>query len=216
MPPGGLPWLRTMEEKLIARINGEAVSALADWASLWGDLLHVDMTLLARREMPADAAHLFERRALWEAAAVSYGRTALSGRRRQRLTDLISSQGPEPATCHQDVMAWRNQHVAHRVDDRRERVEVGAIIDPVGRRLKRVHIRVAPTLGPEDEDDDLVQRFEAHVKGLRDRIWEEHLPTLQQQALEAQSERVDQLLASAKPLAAARGFAIDINPSGRA
>ena len=114
----------------MARINGESVSALADWASLWADLLHVDMTLLARREMPADAAQLFARRTLWEAAAVSYGRTVLSGRRRHRLADLISSQGPEAATCHQYVMPWRDQHVAHRVDDRRERIDVGAIIDP--------------------------------------------------------------------------------------
>ena len=52
------------------------------------------------------------------------------------------------------------------------------------------------------------------MKALRDRRWEERLPTLEQQALESQSERVDQLLASAKPLAAARGFAIDIKPSG--
>ena len=52
----------------MARINGESVSALADWASLWADLLH--------------------------------------------------------------VMPWRDQHVAHRVDDRRERIDVGAIIDP--------------------------------------------------------------------------------------
>jgi hypothetical protein len=38
---------------------------------------------------------------------------------------------------------------------------------------------------------------------------------LEQQVLEAQSDLVGQLLGSATTLAAARGFAIDINPSGR-
>jgi 1-acyl-sn-glycerol-3-phosphate acyltransferase len=88
-------------------------------------------------------------------------------------------------------------------------------MDPVAKRLKRLHVRVAPALGPEDEADDLVQRFESHVKALRDRIWEEHFPALEQQALDAQAGHIDQLPAKAKPLAAARGFAIDIDPSGR-
>jgi len=204
------------DRQLIAPIEGAAVSALADWASLWADLLHVEMTLLARGEMPSDAAHLFARRALWEAAAVSYGRTSMSGRRQHRLTDLLESQGPQAATCHQDIMAWRNQHVAHRVDERRERIDVGAIVDPVAKRLKRVNIRVAPVLGPEDEADDLAQRLELHVKVLRDRIWEEHLGVLEQEALQSQSGNVDELIASAKPFKTSKGFAIDINPSGRA
>ena len=105
-------------QHLIARIEGNVASALSGWASLWADLLHVDMTLLARQGMPIDGAHLFARRALWEAAVVSYGRTAMSGRRQQRLTDLIATGGPEAARTHQDIITWRNQHVAHRVDQR--------------------------------------------------------------------------------------------------
>lgn len=215
-PPAGYADRDMEEPPLIAWIEGDAVDVLVDWASLWADLLHVDMTLHARKGLSVDADHLFARRALWEAAVVAYGRTATTGRRRQRLTDLISAQGPGSEKCHQDVMAWRHQHVAHRVDERRESVEVGVIVDPVERRLMRLHVRVAPVLGPEHEGDDLVQRFEAHVKALRDGIWETHFPALEEQALKAHSDRVAHLLASAAPLAPAAAFAIDIDPSGRA
>lgn len=191
------------------------MDALADYASLWADLLHVDMTLHARQGVPGDAAHLFVRRALWEAAVISYGRTASTGRRRRRLTDLVSAQGADAEKCHKDVMAWRDRHVAHRVDRLRETVEIGAIVDPAERRLKRLHIRIAPALGPEDEADDLVQRFEAHVKALRDRLWEERMPSLEQEVLDAHADRVEDLLAEAKPLATATGFAIDMDPTGR-
>jgi hypothetical protein len=39
---------------------------------------------------------------------------------------------------------------------------------------------------------------------------------LEQVALQSQSGNVDELIASAKPFKTSKGFAIDINPSGRA
>jgi hypothetical protein len=212
-----LGYLGTMgRQELAAPVEGETVDQLADWASLWADLLHVDMTLHARSDVPADAAHLFTRRALWEAAVISYGRTASTGRRQQRVMDLVSALGVNAEKCHQDVMAWRDRHVAHRVDRLREAVETKAIVDPAGSRLKRLNVRVAPALGPEEEPGDLVQRFESHVKALRDRLWEERFPSLEQEVLEDYADRVEDLLAVAKPLTTAQNpFAIDINPSGR-
>jgi len=59
-------------QEMAAPVEGEAVDQLADWASLWADLLHVDMTLHARSDVPDDAGHVFTRRALWEAAVISY------------------------------------------------------------------------------------------------------------------------------------------------
>jgi len=113
-------------------------------------------------------------------------------------------------------MAWRDRHVAHRVDRLRETVEIEAIVDPTERRLKRLRVRVAPALSPEEEGDVLVQRFESHVKVLRDRVWQVRFPSLEQSVLEDHADGVeDDLLAVAKPLAAAQSrFAIDINPSG--
>jgi hypothetical protein len=203
-------------QELGAPVQGDAVDQLADWASLWADLLHVDMTLHARSDVPADAGHLFMRRALWEAAVISYGRTANTGRRRQRVTDLVSALGVDAEECHRDVMAWRNRHVAHRVDHLREAVEVDAIVDPAEPRLKRLNVRVAPALGPEEEDGDLIQRFTGHVKALRNRVWEENFRRLEQAVLEDYADRAEDLLTVAKPLMTAQNpFAIDINPSGR-
>ena len=204
------------KQVMAAPVEGDSVDQLADWASLWADLLHVDMTLHARRDIPGDAAHLFTRRALWEAAVISYGRTASTGRRQQRVTDLVTALGVDAEKCHRDIMAWRNRHVAHRVDRLREAVETEAIVDPAERRIKRLNIRVAPALGPEEEADDLVQRFETHVKALRDRVWEEHFVALEQEVLENYADRVEEVLAAAKPLKRAQNpFAIDIDPSGR-
>lgn len=203
------------QEDLAAPLEGATVDELADWASLWADLLHVDMTLLARRNVPIDAANLFVRRALWEAAAVSYGRTANTGRRRQRLESLVSEDGVDAERCHRDVIGWRNQHVAHRVDHLRERVEVGAVVDPAKGSVRRLNVRVMPALGPEDEADDLVQRLEVHVKRLRDRVWSQHFPSLEQDVIAAYRGRGGELIARAQPLKPAAGFAIDIDPSGR-
>ncbi len=113
-------------------------------------------------------------------------------------------------------MAWRDRHVAHRVGRLREAVETEAVVDPAERRLKRLNVRVAPALGPEDGADHLVQRFESHVKALRDRVWEERFPALEQEVVENYADRIEDLLAVAKPLTPAQNpFAIDINPSGR-
>src|SRR5215212_3841689 len=202
-------------QEMAAPVEGEAVDQLADWASLWADLLHVDMTLHARSDVPDDAGHVFTRRALWEAAVISYGRTATTGRRQQRVTDLVSALGVDAGRCHEDTMAWRDRHVAHRVDRLREAVETEAILDPAERRLKRLNIRVAPAFGPEEEEGDLVQRFERHVKALRDRVWEECIPALEREVLENYADRVEDVLTVAKPLTPTQNpFAIDINPSG--
>lgn len=146
---------------------------------------------------------------------ISYGRTANTGRRRQGVTDLVSALGAAAEKRHHDVMAWRDRHIAHRVDRLREAVEVDAILDPAEPRLKRLNLRVSPALGPEDEDGDLVQRFTGHVKALKDRVWEENFPRLEQAVLEEYVDGAEDLLSVAKPLTTAQPFAIDINPSGR-
>jgi hypothetical protein len=202
-------------EEVAAPVGGETVDQLADWASLWADLLHVDMTLHARSDVRADTAHLFTRRALWEAAVVSYGRTANTGRRQQRVTDLISALGVDADKCHQGVMTW-DRHAAHRVDRLREAVETAAIVDPAERCLKALTSALHRRWALRKKRGDLVQRFESHVKTLRDLVWEERFPVLEQEVLEDYADRVEDLLAVAKPLTTAQNpFAIDIDPSGR-
>jgi hypothetical protein len=197
-----------------APVTGKATVALEEWSSLWADLLHVDMVLSARRGLPDDAAHIFGRRGLWEAAVIAYGRTATTGRRQQQVQQLLGLLGPDAENCHREVLAWRNRYAAHRADPSRETVEVRAILDPEGRRVIRLNVRVAPTLGPEEEDDALADRFEKHVKNARDLVWTSRIQPLERRVIEEEAGDIDALLRVATPLApAATEFAIDINPS---
>jgi hypothetical protein len=201
-------------DEVEAPVEGDTVVELQDWASLWADLLHVDMALHARDQLPNEAANLFARRALWEGAVVAYGRTAKSGRRKQQISELITLLGPDAEEIHEAVIKWRDKHAAHRVDVAREKVDVRAILDRVQRRIKRVGVRVAPTLGPEEEGTDLAPRFKKLVEALRNATWEQRIAPLEARVMDAYSGDVDALLSKAKPVSAAPGFAIDISPSG--
>src|SRR5205809_265761 len=104
-------------------------------------------TLHSRSQTHETAANLFARRALWEAAVTSYWRTANSGRRQQQITELLGELGDEAEKCHKEIEVWRNQHVAHRVADLRERVDVRLSLNKNGVPKKTI-VRVAPVLGP--------------------------------------------------------------------
>jgi hypothetical protein len=56
---------------------------LGKWGSLWFDLQPVVMALDARRDTPNTFENVFVRRALWESAVVSYGRTEASTHKRK-------------------------------------------------------------------------------------------------------------------------------------
>lgn len=202
--------------ELEAPVTGQRVVELQDWSSLWGDLLHVNMLLLARDQLPHEASNLFARRGLWEAAVIAYGRTAMSGRRQQQIGELVSILGSDAKECHDEVMTWRNQHAAHQVDRSREKTEVRAILDPGQRRIKRIAIRVAPALGPEEEPGALEERFQKHVKALRDLAWEQRIRPLERRVIEECTGEIDALLGIAEPPATppSKGFSIDISPSG--
>jgi hypothetical protein len=46
-------------------------------------------------------------------------------------------------------------------------------------------------------------------------LWEERLPSLEEEVIDGYATRVEDLLTRATPLKMATGFAIDIDPSGR-
>lgn len=175
------------------------------------------MALFAREDVAAAAHNLFIRRALWESAVISYGRTATSGRRQSQIEELLDLLGSEAKTFHEEVMSWRNQHVAHRVDLSREQTEARAIIHPETHEIKAIRVRVSPVLGPEDEDDDLAERFKKYVEELRNLAWGQRIAPLEQKAIEENSgAAVDALLAKGQTATKGsdRGFSIDIDPTG--
>jgi hypothetical protein len=202
-------------KELEAPVDGDVVDELKDWSSLWADLLHVEMSLHTRAGIPDNPANLFARRALWEAAVITYGRTANSGRRQQQIEGLVTALGSAAEKCHQEILTWRDKHVAHRVDELREKVDVRVVIDTEESRLKRIAVRVAPVLGPEEEASDLAASFHEHVRALKERVWRERIQLLEKKVLEEHADRADDLLEIAKPAAPTDShFAIDISPSG--
>jgi hypothetical protein len=206
------------KDEVQAPISGDLVDDVAGWASLWGDLLLVEMTLHTRSLMPDDATNLFGRRALWEAAVTAYWRTANSGRRQQqRVTELLSVLGRSAEECHQEIERWRNQHVAHRVDELRESVDVRLVIDEQDGTPRRVNIQVSPVLGPEEENSDLAERFSAHVTALKNLVWEDRIHPLEGRILKEHADRGDEMLQASKAGAQPTShFAITIHPSGEA
>ncbi|WP_208103654.1 hypothetical protein [Mycolicibacterium sp. CBMA 226] len=149
---------------------------LGKWASLWADLLHVDMVLRARAKLPETAATAFTRRAFWESAIVGYGRMEASTKRRKLAHEelLRSARGDRGVDFHAILMSWRNDHVAHRLSRDFETVAVYAdYLDDKPETLDGISANVVTSLGPNDSQ--LVEEFSDHVRLLRDTLWEKYL-----------------------------------------
>ncbi|WP_205843400.1 hypothetical protein [Mycolicibacter virginiensis] len=169
----------SVEPYQVRRMQIDAADAnrLGKWASLWADLLHVDMALAARAELPVSAAVAFKRRAFWESAIVSYGRMEASTKKRKLAHEdlLRTARGERGIEFHAVLMGWRNDHVAHRLSRDFETVAVYAdYLDEEPGTLDGIRADVATSLGPDD-DSLLVEEFREHVKQLRDTLWEKYL-----------------------------------------
>ena len=180
MPPGlRHHQLMTDDEYQVRRmlLGENDANRLGKWASLWADLIHVDMVLLARAQVSDIAANAFHRRALWESAIVSYGRMAVSDRRRKLDHDdlLRAARGERGVEFHKTLMNWRHDHVAHRLSRDLETVAVYAdYLDHAPEVLDSIGVSVSAAGGPSDDSPTLIE-FTEHVKMLRDTLWEKYL-----------------------------------------
>jgi len=170
---------------------------LRKWGSLWFDLLHVDMTLHERANIEDKPSNAFLRRALWESAVVAYGRMESSNKKRQlEHQDLLTAAGCD-VSFHERAMDWRNDHVAHRLSNEYEETAAVAVYNGSGSlKLESLNLHVSTWAGPGD-DSPLVTEFTAHVKKLRDKLWEKHLAPMG--AAIAKRQALDTGLASAFP-----------------
>jgi hypothetical protein len=150
---------------------------LRKWGSLWLDLLHTDMALHERQNLPNTAANVFTRRALWESAVISYGRMEFSDKRR-RLTheDLVRATGGEKALeFHQQLNHWRHNHIAHRLSPAYETTAAVAHYADTGQPgLETLDLGISTWIGPAD-NSTLAEEFRQHVKALRDTLWQRYL-----------------------------------------
>ncbi|QNJ91216.1 hypothetical protein HZU40_23785 [Mycolicibacterium fluoranthenivorans] len=159
------------------KLNESDANRIGKWSSLWADLIHIDMVLAARSEVPNVPANVFHRRGLWESAIVSYGRMAVSERRRKLdHEDLLrAARGDRGVEFHEVLMGWRHDHVAHRLSQDLETVTVCVDYpDEQPDVLDSIRVFVSPSGGPVD-DSPFVVEFREHAKALRDALWEKYL-----------------------------------------
>lgn len=159
-----------------ATLDESDARRLGKWASLWADLIQTDMALSERTGLPDIPSNVFVRRALWEAAVVSYGRMAVSDKRNVDYEELVqSARGDRGIELHKTLMVWRHDHVAHRKSRDLESVKIYAdYLDSDPDVLDSIRVQVASSGGPPVGSHVAVE-FAKHVKALRDTVWMNYL-----------------------------------------
>lgn len=162
-------------------LTGLNVTLLQRWYSAWADLQFAGMSLFYLAELESKPANIFRRRALWESAVVSYGRCAVSARKRKiPFVDFVKAvAGDDGHAVHERIMDWRHGHVAHRNSADFESVETILAYAPSGGRLSptEMKIQLAVGAGPDD-DTELVTAFERLVETVRNAMYEQKIRPL--------------------------------------
>lgn len=135
------------------------------------------MALFERRGLDdSKMANVFHRRALWESAVASYGRCAVSNKRRKiAFKDFVSEvTGDDGLAVHERIMDWRHGHVAHRNGAEFESVETGFTYADTPTHPTSLNVALVIDAGPPNSSE-FVADFENHVKTMRDAVWEQKL-----------------------------------------
>jgi hypothetical protein len=201
---------------LESKIDDEIARELADLAGVWADLLLVEMCLHHRKSLTGGRSEqLFVRRGLWEQAVIAYARCYKTGRRRALPDQLRAQMGVGSLRVHDEIMRWRDKHVAHRVDQQLEETYISLTYPQGEKHARSVRVRVVLPIGPEDER--LVDELGELARELKNRLWEQSFPRLERRIL-------DRFGADAAVRARATVFAetsppntytTTLNPSGR-
>jgi hypothetical protein len=195
-------------------IGDDLAGELADLASVWADLLLVGMSLHERKQMQ-QGSQLFARRALWEQAVVAYGRCFKTGPRRQLPDRLRAQMVGGSVRVHDEVLRWRDKHVAHRVDKELEWTSISLTYPEGESKPRSVRVRVQLPMGPED--DRLADALAELAGGLKDRLWEQWFPELERAILERYGTDIAARAAASLFQGHQRPntYAVTIDPSGR-
>ncbi|WP_099025623.1 hypothetical protein [Mycolicibacterium palauense] len=163
--------------ELWGTLTGLNATLLNRWSSAWSDLQAADMALHERRKLDdSKMANVFHRRALWESAVASYGRCAVSNRKRKiAFKDFVAEiLGDEGLAVHERIMDWRHGHVAHRNGAEFESVETGFTYANGPAHPTSINVALEIDAGPPNSAE-FVTTFEDHVKTVRDALWEQKL-----------------------------------------
>lgn len=163
--------------ELLGTLTGQNVTELQRWSSAWGDLLAADMALLERGQLDdSKPSNAFLRRALWESAIASYGRCAVSARKRKiAFNDFVrETTGDDGMAVHERIMDWRHGQVAHRNSAEFESSETVLTFAQGPAHPTSLNLVLSTDTGPAN-NAEFVIAFQGHVKTVRDAIWEKKL-----------------------------------------
>lgn len=199
------------ETELEVAVPKPAARKAIDLASLWADLLLVEMSLHERSKIPRAGSNLYLRRALWEQAVIGYGRCFNTGSREKLPADLLDTMSPAEVDTHRETLAWRNKHVAHRVEKRFEWTDVSLAYRPETDSAHAVRIRVELNEGPEGGLADALQRL---AQRLRIELWEREFGDVEEMILRLHGND-ESLRRQASAFQATTRTFYTIDPTGR-
>lgn len=173
------------QQELWSTLTNDTTREIRKWASVWMDVLHADMVLYERQQLPKKPSTAFQRRALWESAVVAYGRVPMSMHRRKvSFTEFLQEVcGDAGLATHERIMDWRHGHVAHRRDPEFETAEVVAAFDQsTPAELTAIRFLLDTSIGPSD-DSEFASAFREHVSHIRNALYTTRLQPLTEQLI---------------------------------
>ncbi len=155
-------------------VKGPIAAQIADWSSMVQDLTFT-AECCERLAAVSDESQANEdalvRRALWQAAVISYGRVfdkngkGHYGQKREPFPKVVLDTLTEPQQeLHDDLRLTRNQHIGHRVDDREQAV-VNVYLTPPdqGRGVVNVGALLVSMAAPTQEYVERVRNLAAYL-----------------------------------------------------
>jgi hypothetical protein len=206
---------RSPDPELETRVRDDQALRLTDKVSLWADLLLVRQSLHSRKSLPNSASEIFTRRALWEQAVIAYARCFGTGRRERVPDHIMRGISSDLLEVHEEVLKWRNTHVAHRVEAKFERAEATVVYSAGSDDPESVRVRVHLPVGPNEES--FADDFEKLADKIKNAIWEQYFPVLELDLLRVHAER-EETRRQAEPIqdeSSSSVYVITVNPTGR-
>lgn len=187
--------LGDLETALPAKLT----KTVADYTSAWWDMRHAAQMMYSRRLLDDQASNYFVRRGLLDGAVVTYCRCFGTGKR-PSVKALVEKLSTKQRGIHDAARDWRDHHVAHRVDQKLETVDVSMLWGNFGALDPMLRVRLAADVVPDHRGFE--NGFEKLAERLANRIWAELLRPAQDALLaELGAAKIAELKAQACPIA---------------
>lgn len=173
---------------LVLRVETPLTRRLSGLLLIHNDLQYARDALAVFKETCLDASRAVVNQALWSSVIISYGKCFAEARGRKiklEKKDHLQGASKEELAAHDELIALRNQYVAHAGMSLNERADIWIALDPDVRSLKAVFetLMSAFSTVPERVERYLgaVNRVLGNVAGLIEKQWasvEQHIDSV--------------------------------------